>query len=139
MVVDTSALVAILFNEPDAELYANALASASRRILSAVTRVELAFVIEGRKGEAGRADLEKLLGEGDFEVVAVTAHQAMAAIEAFRRFGRRRHRAALNIGDCFVYALASTLNDALLFKGDDFSWTDLRPALPRAIGSAKTA
>ena len=74
MVIDTSALVAILFDEPDAELYANALASASRRILSAVTRVELAFVIEGRKGEAGRAHLENLLAEGDFEVVAVTAH-----------------------------------------------------------------
>src|SRR5208282_6175337 len=113
MVVDTSALVAILFNEPEAERYAHALASASTRLVSAVTRVELAFVIEGRKGEAGRADLEKLMSAGEFEIVAVTAHQAMAAIDAFRRFGRGRHRAALNIGDCFAYALAAILDEPL--------------------------
>ena len=130
MVVDTSALVAILFNESDAERYAKALASASRRVLSVVTRVELAFVVEGRKGDTGRAALEQLLSEGDFEIAAVTAHQAMTAIDAFRRFGRGRHRAALNIGDCFVYALAATSNEPLLYKGDDFAWTDLRSALP---------
>jgi ribonuclease VapC len=129
MVVDTSAIVAILFNEPDAALYANALASGATRLISAVTRVELAFVMEGRKGELGRADLERFLEAGGFEVVAVTPIQAMRAIDAFRRFGRGRHSASLNIGDCFSYALAATFEEALLFKGNDFARTDLRSAL----------
>ena len=129
MVVDTSAVVAILFKEPDAGLYANALASAATRLISAVTRVELAFVVEGRKGEPGRADLERLMEAGGFEVVAVTPVQAMRAIDAFRRFGRGRHPASLNIGDCFSYALAATLEEGLLFKGNDFAQTDLRSAL----------
>lgn len=129
MVVDTSAVIAVLFNEPDAGQYARALASAATRLISAVTRVELAFVVEGRKGEIGRADLEKLLDVGGFEVVAVTPSQAMRAIEAFRRFGRGRHPAALNIGDCFVYALAVAMEEELLFKGQDFARTDIRSAL----------
>src|SRR3954471_2369146 len=104
MVVDTSALVAILFDEPDAEQFARALAGAPVRLLSAVSRVELSFVIEGRKGETGRTDLEHLLQEGRFDIIAVTLQHAEIAIEAFRRFGRGRHRAALNIGDCFSYA-----------------------------------
>lgn len=128
MVVDTSAVVAILFDEPDAGRYAGALASAATRLISAVTRVELAFVVEGRKGEPGRADLERFLDVGGFEVVAVTPSQATRAIEAFRRFGRGRHPAALNIGDCFVYALAATMEEELLFKGEDFARTDIRSA-----------
>jgi ribonuclease VapC len=107
-----------------------ALSAAPVRLISAVTRVELSFVIEGRKGETGRADLELLLRDGGFEIVSVTPQQAMIAIEAFRRFGRGRHRAALNIGDCFSYALAVTTDHPLLFKGNDFIHTDLRPALP---------
>lgn len=130
MVVDTSALVAILLGEPDADDFARALDEAQVRLISAVTRVELSFVIEGRKGETGRADLELLLRDGGFEIVSVTPQQAMIAIDAFRRFGRGRHRAALNIGDCFSYALAVTTNHPLLFKGNDFIHTDLRPALP---------
>jgi ribonuclease VapC len=129
VVVDTSAVVAILFNEPDAARYANALASATRRLISAVSRVELALVVEGRKGERGRIDLEKLLDAGGFEIVAVTPVQAMRAIDAFRRFGGGRHSASLNIGDCFVYALAATMGEPLLFKGDDFARTDLGSAL----------
>ncbi|HQT75065.1 MAG TPA: type II toxin-antitoxin system VapC family toxin [Acidiphilium sp.] len=130
MVVDTSALVAILFGEPDADDFARALDEAQVRLISAVTRVELSFVIEGRKGETGRADLELLLRDGAFEIVSVTPQQAMIAIEAFRRFGRGRHRAGLNIGDCFSYALAATTDHPLLFKGNDFIHTDLQPALP---------
>ncbi len=137
MVVDTSALVAILLREPDAERFAHALGEASVRLLSAVTRVELSFVIEGRKREAGRADLELLLRDGGFEIVAVTPQQADIAIGAFRRFGRGRHRAGLNIGDCFAYALAAASERPLLFKGDDFIHTDIRPALP-AIGGVVT-
>ena len=130
MVVDTSAILAILFNEPDARIYADALSSAAARLISAVTRVELAFVVEGRKGEAGRIDLERLLAVGAFEVVTVTPDQAARAIDAFRRFGRGRHPASLNIGDCFTYALAAAMEEELLFKGDDFARTDIRPALP---------
>ena len=89
--------------------------------------VELSFVVEGRKGETGRSDLELLLRDGAFDVIAVTQQQAEIAIEAFRRFGRGRHPAALNIGDCFSYALAVATDDSLLFKGDNFAQTDIRP------------
>ena len=130
MVVDTPALVAILLGEPDAETFAQALGNAPVRPLSAVTRVELSCVIEGRKGETGRADVELLLRDGGFEVVSVTPQQAEIAVGAFRRFGRGRHRARLNIGDCFSYALAVASDQVLLFKGDDFGHTDIRPALP---------
>jgi ribonuclease VapC len=129
MVVDTSALVAILLGEPDAERFARAIGAAPVRFLSAVTRVELSCVIEGRKGETGRADVELLLRDGGFEVVSVTPQQAEIAVDAFRRFGRGRHRARLNIGDCFSYALAVATDQVLLFKGDDFGHTDIRPAL----------
>jgi ribonuclease VapC len=130
MVVDTSALVAILLREPDAGRFAAALGDAPVRLLSAVTRIELSFVIEGRKGEAGRADLDLLLRDGGFDVVSVTPQQASIAIDAFRRFGRGRHPAGLNIGDCFSYALAAATQHPLLFKGNDFIHTDIRPVLP---------
>ena len=130
MVIDTSALVAILLGEPDAERFARALGDAPVRLISAVTRVELSFVIEGRKGEAGRSDLELLLQDGGFDVVSVTPQQATIAIVAFRRFGRGRHRAGLNIGDCFSYALAKATDHPLLFKGNDFNHTDIPVVLP---------
>jgi ribonuclease VapC len=128
IVVDTSALVAILLREPDAARFATALAAASKRVLSAVTRVELSLVMEGRKGEAGREAVDILLRDGDFVIAAVSPEQASIAIEAFRRFGKGRHPAGLNIGDCFSYALASALDAPLLFKGDDFARTDIRAA-----------
>jgi ribonuclease VapC len=130
MVVDTSALIAILFGEPDADRFVHALADAPIRLISAVTRVELSFVVEGRKGQAGRADLDRLLRDGAFEIAAVTPQQAEIAIAAFRRFGKGRHRAGLNIGDCFSYALAVATDRSLLFKGDDFVHTDVRQARP---------
>jgi ribonuclease VapC len=132
MVIDTSALVAILLGEPDAEQFARALADAPVRLLSAVSRVELSFVVEGRKGETGRADVELLLRDGGFDIVSVTPQQAEIAVDAFRRFGRGRHRAQLNIGDCFAYALATATGQTLLFKGDGFIHTDIRPAPPAA-------
>jgi len=130
MVVDTSAIVAVLLAKPDAEPIAKALGEAPARLISAVTRVELSFVIEGRKGEPGRQDLERLLGSGGFEVVSVTPHHADLAIEAFRRYGKGRHPAGLNIGDCFSYALAMATDHPLLFKGSDFAKTDVRAAMP---------
>jgi ribonuclease VapC len=130
MVVDTSAVLAVLFREPGADRFVQALVAAPLRLLSAVTRVELSFVIEGRKREDGRADLELLLRDGDFEVVSVTPQQADIAIDAFRRFGKGRHRAGLNIGDCFSYALAAAMAHPLLFKGNDFVHTGIPSALP---------
>ena len=99
------------------------------RLISAVTGVELSFVIEGRKSESGRLDLERLLDTGRFEIVAVTPEQANRAIDAFRRFRKGRHRAGLNIGDSFSYALAAATGHALLFKGDDFIHTDISSAV----------
>jgi ribonuclease VapC len=128
MVVDTSALVAVLFGEPDSGLFTEVLARGPVRLLSAVTRVELSLVIEGRKGEAGRVDLERLLHIGGFDVVSVISTHAEMAIDAFRRYGKGRHRAGLNIGDCFSYALAKAMDLDLLFKGDDFIHTDVRQA-----------
>jgi ribonuclease VapC len=125
MVIDTSALVAILFREPETAFFAQAIQSAPSRMNSAVTRVELSFVVEGRKGETGRDDLELLLREGNFEIIAVTAQHAEIAIHAFRRFGKGRHPAALNIGDCFSYALVSASGQKLLCKGNDFRRTDV--------------
>jgi ribonuclease VapC len=132
MVIDTSAIVAILFDEPDHRLYDEAIEAAQVRLVSAVTRVELSFVVEGRKGEAGRERLERFFRFTGTEIVTVTPQQAEIAIDAFRRFGRGRHRAGLNIGDCFSYALAMATDHPLLFKGDDFPHTDIRPALPPA-------
>jgi ribonuclease VapC len=101
MVVATSAIVAILLYEPDAQQFSQILADAPQASMSAVTRVELSLVIEGRNREAGRADLEKFLRQSQIDVIPVSLQQTEIAIEAFRRFGRGRHRAALNIGDCF--------------------------------------
>src|SRR5712691_11481349 len=125
MVVDTSALVAILLREPDADRFSQAIAEASVRLMSAVTRVELSFVIETRKRLTGPEDIVRALRDARIEIAAVSPQHADIAIEAFRRFGRGRHRAALNIGDCFSYALAKAIDHPLLFKGDDFIHTDI--------------
>jgi ribonuclease VapC len=130
MVVDTSAFAAVLLREPEADDFARLLVDAPLRLMSAVTRVELTCVIEGRLHEAGRADLEQLLRDLGIEISAVTMQHADLAMEAFRRFGRGRHRARLNIGDCFSYALAKAMDLPLLFKGDDFIHTDVEPAAP---------
>ncbi len=90
--------------------------------------MELACAVEGRKGKAGRAAVEQLLDESGFEIVPVTAQQAAIAIDAFRRFGKRRHVAGLNIGDCFSYALAAASGYPLLFNGADFIHTDIERA-----------
>jgi ribonuclease VapC len=125
MVIDTSAVVAILFEAEDGRRFADAIEQASIRLMSAVTRVELSFVIEGRKGPAGRDQLERLLARSEVEIASVTAHHAAVAIEAFRDYGKGRHKAGLNIGDCFAYALAKTTGLPLLFKGEGFSQTDI--------------
>ena len=120
MVIDTSAIVAILGNEPEQARFVRLIAADEVRLLSAVSRVECTCVIEGRKRAAGRADLELFLREAAVEIAPVTADQAAIACEVFRRFGRGRHPAGLNIGDTFAYALARATGEPLLFKGDDF-------------------
>lgn len=124
--IDTSAIVAILFNEPDAEFFAHAIARAQIRYLSAVSRVEGTFVVESRKG--GRADLDRFLREARIEILAVTPEQAEIACDAFRRYGKGRHPANLNFGDVFAYALAKATGEQLLFKGGDFARTDIAAA-----------
>lgn len=130
MVVDTSAVVAILLREPEADQFNKALTATPVQLLSAITRAELYFVIEGRKGEAGRVDLERLLQAAGLDVESVTPRHAEIATDAFRRYGKGRHRAGLNTGDCFSYALATAMDHELLFKGHDYIHTDIRPALP---------
>jgi len=125
MVLDTSALLAVLLNEPDAEAFRRAIEADPSRLLSAATLVETAIVIEARVGEAGGRELDLLIHKAAIEVVAVDAEQADLARHAYRRFGKGRHVAGLNYGDCFAYALSQSAGEALLFKGDDFSKTDV--------------
>ncbi len=129
MILDTSALVAILANEADAPRYAEAIGDAAGRIaLSAATLVELTMVVEGRGGRLA-VDLDAILMRLRPDVIPVTREQAEIAREGWRRYGKGRHKAALNLGDCFAYALAKERDEPLLFKGDDFALTDVRRAL----------
>ena len=125
MVLDTSALLALLLDEPEAEAYRAALEEDVTRLVSAATLLETAIVIETRKGEAGGRELDLLLHKGEITVVAVDTDQVAEARRAYRRFGRGRHAAGLNFGDVFSYALARAAGEPLLFKGEDFSKTDV--------------
>jgi len=125
MVIDTSALLAILLGEAGAQDVAAAIEHDAPRLLSAANLLEASIVIEARKGEAGGRELDLLLYRGEIEVVAVDRDQAEAARTAWRRFGKGRHPAALNYGDCFAYALAKTRRQKLLFRGGDFAQTDI--------------
>lgn len=126
MIVDTSAVLAILFGEPDAERYERALAEALCCRMSVANFVEAAVVVESRAGTAGGYELDLLLERTPIELVAVTAGHAQAARRAWRRFGKGNHPAGLNFGDCFAYALAETSREPLLFKGKDFTLTDIK-------------
>jgi ribonuclease VapC len=132
MVVDGSVLLAVLLRAPDAARFDAALADASVRLISAVTRAEVACIIETRKGAPGRTALEQLLREGDFETAVVTPQQADLAADAFRRFGQGRQSAALTLGDCFAYTLAQIVGLPLLFRDERFRQTDVTAALPPA-------
>ena len=126
--VDTSAVLAVLFDEPDAERYVRALAGASRCRMSVVSFLEAAIVLESRAGAAAGPNLDLLLERAPIELEPVTPEHAQAARRAWRRFGRGNHRAALNFGDCFAYALAEATREPLLFKGQDFALTDIDTA-----------
>lgn len=125
MVIDTSALVALLGMEPEAARLAAAIAADDVRVISAATLLETRIVIESRHGDAGARELELLIAKAAISIEGVSAQHADIAHEAWRRFGRGRHRAGLNYGDCFSYALARARGEALLFKGDDFAQTDI--------------
>ncbi len=130
MILDTSALIAILRDEPDASSYATAIAGARARRVSAVTYVETAAVIDGSRDPVASRRFDDLLREAGVVIEPVTETQARIAREAYRDFGRGSgHRARLNFGDCFSYALAKAIGEPLLFKGDDFKHTDITPAL----------
>jgi ribonuclease VapC len=128
MIVDTSAIVAILDQEPEADRIARTLASTSERVVSAATLVEVGIVMQARRGDDGARDLDLLLAKLRIEILPFTARQAEIARKAFRRYGRGRHDAKLSFGDCFAYAVAKDESAHLLFKGDDFGQTDVMVA-----------
>ncbi len=131
MVIDTSALVAILFDEPERRSFNEAIEAAADRSMSAATFVETSIVVEGRRGADGVRLLDQLIDRSDIEIVSVDDRQARTARLAWARFGKGRHKAALNYGDCFSYALAKERGQPLLFKGEDFAKTDVaKVALP---------
>ena len=125
MVVDSSAFSAVLFGEDDAQRCLDALAAPERKFMSAVTRLEAGIVVEARKGAVGARALAQLLAETGTDVIPFDAGQAEIALDAWRRFGKGRHSAGLNLGDCASYALSKLMGEALLFKGDDFTHTDV--------------
>ncbi len=125
MVIDTSALVAILLGESEAEPFALVIAGDPKRLISTFTALETAIVIEAKKGESGGRELDLLLHQARIKMAPMTAEQFEIARSAWRRYGKGRHPAGLNIGDCCSYALARCAGEPLLFKGDDFSQTDI--------------
>lgn len=129
MVIDTSALIALLLNEPAAERIARAIDSARVRLLSAANLLEASIEIESRKGEPAARELDLLLYRARIDVIPVDQDQAEIARAAWRRFGDGRHTGGLTYGDCFAYALAAQRRLPLLFAGGDFTRTDIAPAI----------
>lgn len=125
MVIDTSAVVAILEHEPERETFVAAIESADMRCMSVANFVELSITAQRRRGAAAVGMVEVFLSSAGIELVAVDIAQGQAASTAFSRFGKGRHRAGLNYGDCFAYALAKIRGEPLLCKGNDFVHTDL--------------
>lgn len=128
MIIDSSAILAILFAEEDMRRYEVAIADAGTRRVSAGTLLETYIVAESRLGPSGVEELEALLRRASIQVVPVTVGHVHVAHLAWRRFGKGNHPAGLNFGDCFAYALSEISHEPLLFKGDDFALTDVEPA-----------
>ena len=127
MILDTSALVAVLFDEPEREEFILRIAEAPRRLISIGTLIEASIVVEARRGEVAGRELDLFLHRADVQTVAVSEEQALLARAAWRVYGKGRHPAGLNFGDLFAYALARATGEELLFKGSDFTQTDLAP------------
>lgn len=131
MVIDTSALLAILHDEPERRAFNEVIEAADARVFSVANFVEASIVIEARYGAEGVRDLDLFLERAAIELVDVSVAHGHAARRAFSRYGKGHHAAGLNFGDCFAYALAIERSEPLLFKGVDFSKTDVRPGHPR--------
>ena len=129
MIVDTSALMSILLRERGAERYAGALLGAERVRISAATALETFIVAIRRVGPDGESKVDRLFGQFNVDVVPVDRDQVLLARTAFRTYGKGRHEAELNFGDCFAYALAKATGEPLLYKGNDFAQTDVASAL----------
>jgi len=129
MVIDTSALIAILFGEPETESFVQALVNDPKKMISAFNLLETAIVIEAKKGEAGGRELDLLVHRSRIEIISLNGDQVEVALAAWRKYGKGNHPAGLNIGDCCAYALAKYSGEPLLFKGRDFSQTDIRPVI----------
>jgi len=125
MVIDTSALAAIFFGEPERQKFLTAITSTATRLVSAATVLETGIVIESRLGDSAGREFDLFLVRANLRIVPVDAEQTELARSAWRRFGKGRHAAALNYGDCFVYALAKWSGEPLLAKGTDFSSADI--------------
>jgi ribonuclease VapC len=128
MVLDTSVVVAVMQHEEGFELLISRIGEALTREISAVSYMEASMVLIGKRGEGAEADLDRMLYEAEIAIVPVSVTQAKIAREAFRKYGKGRNPAGLNFGDCFSYALARAHGLPLLFKGNDFSQTDVLQA-----------
>jgi ribonuclease VapC len=129
MVVDTSAVIAILFGEPESVPFVRALTKDPKIMICSFNALESAIVVEARKGEPGGRELDLFLYRARFDIIPFNSDQAELALKAWRKFGKGNHPAGLNIGDCCAYALAKYSGEPLLFKGHDFSHTDIRPVI----------
>ncbi len=128
MVIDSSALLAIFLGEPERARFLEMITQAEARLISAATVLETGIVLEARRGEAAGREFDLFLNQAKLEIVAVDAEQVEIARVAWRKYGKGRHPAALNFGDCFAYALAKSLGEPLLAAGTDFSRTDILTA-----------
>ena len=128
MIVDSSAIVAVLLREADADDLANKLTAVLPLRMSAATYLEVSIVMESKGGPRAGYELDDFIAKTEIEIIPFTIEQAETARIAWRRFGKGNHPARLNFGDCFSYALAKTTGEPLLFKGNDFSQTDIEAA-----------
>ncbi|MEX2537011.1 MAG: type II toxin-antitoxin system VapC family toxin [Trueperaceae bacterium] len=128
MVIDTSAILAILAGEPERKAFNASIASAASCSMSTGSYLETAIVVESRYGFEGIRDLQLLLSTAMVQLVPFDSEQALIARQAYARYGKGMHRVALDFGDCFAYALCKKIGEPLLYKGDDFSETDISPA-----------
>jgi ribonuclease VapC len=129
MIIDTSAILAILFGEPDAEIYAEAIAGAEARLISAANYLEAAITVDNQAGLAAGRQFDAFVEEAGLQIEPTTEAHASIARRAYLDYGKGNHPAKLNFGDCFAYALAKATGRPLLYKGADFSKTDVQSAL----------
>lgn len=125
MVIDTSALIAIFLGEPERKRFLELIVEAPTRLISAANALETGIVLEARRGEAAGREFDLFLVRANLKVVPVDSEQVEIARSARRKYGKGRHPAGLNFGDCFAYALAKSSDELLLVKGEDFTQTDI--------------